>query len=75
MDETFIRTTTLPEWLKEKHFKDKDFYSIDELIATIEDQDADIERLEEELEDLRRDREENYRPLTERERIGICLYQ
>ena len=45
MDEVFIRTWTLPEWLVKKYFKDKDFYSIDELIAIIEDLSDDYESL------------------------------
>lgn len=60
MDEVFIRTLTLPEWLERKYFKDKDFYSVDELISIIEDLDADVEKLQDELKELHNDIEENY---------------
>ena len=71
MDETFIRTLTLPEWLVKKYFKDKDFYSIDELIGIIEDLDSDVERLEEKVKDLEYDIQENYRPIPYSEMVGI----
>ena len=71
MDEVFIRTWTLPEWLVKKYFKDKDFYSIDELIGIIEDLDSDVERLEDELKDIKRDMEDNYRPIPYAEQVGI----
>ena len=32
MDEIFINTYNLPEWLVKKYFNEKDFYSIEELI-------------------------------------------
>lgn len=58
MDEVFIRTWTLPEWLSKKYFSEKDFYSIDELIALIEDLDSDLEMLQEKYEDLKNKDEE-----------------
>lgn len=61
MDEVFIRTWTLPEWLAKKYFKDKDFYSIDELIAIIEDLDAEVEHIQESYESFRQDVEDNYK--------------
>jgi hypothetical protein len=70
MNEVYIRTWVLPEWLKEKYFKNQAFYSIDELIGIIEDLDADVERLEEELEDFKRDRDDNYKLMTTEEQIG-----
>lgn len=70
MEEIFIRTWTLPEWLCKKYFKNIDYVSIDDLIAIIEDLDSDKERLEEELEDLKIDLEENYRPISSEEMYG-----
>ena len=61
MDEVFIRTWTLPEWLGRKYFKDKDFYSIDELVSIIEDLDSEAEDWKEKYEDLEKDLQENYR--------------
>lgn len=71
MDEVFIRTWTLPEWIVKKYFKDKDFYSINELIGIIEDLDCDVERLEDELKDIKSDMEDNYRPIPYSEQVGI----
>ena len=70
MEEIFIRTWTLPEWLCKKYFKNIDYVSIEDLIAIIEDLDSDKEELEEELEDLKNDLEENYRPISSEEMYG-----
>lgn len=61
MDEVFIRTWTLPEWLGKKYFKGKDFYSIDELISLIEDLDSELDHVKEEFEDFKSDVEDNYK--------------
>ncbi len=71
MNEVFIRTDTLPEWEKEKYFREKDFYSIDELIAIIEDLDSELEMVREEYDDFKRDVEDNYRPLSIAEQVDI----
>lgn len=71
MTEVYVKVNELPSWLVKKYFDEKDFYSIAELIAIIEDVDSDKERLEEELEDLKRDVEDNYRPISPEEMYGI----
>jgi len=71
MTEVYVKVNELPSWLVKKYFDEKDFYSIAELIAIIEDIDSDKERLEEELEDLKRDVEDNYRPISPEEMYGI----
>ena len=70
MEEIFVRTYTLPEWLCIKYFKNVDYVSVEDLIAIIEDLDSDKERLEEELEDLKNDLEENYKPISSEEMYG-----
>lgn len=71
MDEVFIRTWTLPEWLAKKYFKNQDFVSVDDLIAIIEDLDSDLESLQETYEDFKRDVEDNYKPIPYEEQVGI----
>lgn len=44
---------------------------IEELESVIEEKNDLIQRLEEELDDFKRDVEDNYRPLTYAELIGI----
>ena len=70
MDEVFIRTWTLPEWLGKKYFKDKEFYSIDELIVIIEDLDSELEHTKEEFEDFKQEVEDNYRFVGMAEQVG-----
>lgn len=70
MDEVFIRTWTLPEWLCNKYFKNVDYVSLEDLISIIEDLDSDKEKLEEELEDLKRDLQDNYKPISYEEMYG-----
>lgn len=70
MDEVFIRTWTLPEWLEKKYFKDKEFYSIEELISIIEEIDSELEHTKEEYEDFKQDVEDNYKPISQREAVG-----
>ena len=70
MDEIFMRTWTLPKYIGEKYFKEKDYYSIDELIAIIEDLDDKLEEIKEEYKDFKQDVEDNYKRMTTREQIG-----
>ena len=69
MEEVFIRTWTLPEWLAKKYFKDKDFYSIDELIGIIEDLDADLDMLKDEYEEYKEYVKSNFKELTYQEQV------
>lgn len=70
MEEVFIRTWTLPEWLCRKYFKVQDFVSVEDLVSIIEDLDSDLENLKEEYEDFKNDVEDNYRHIDTREAVG-----
>ena len=60
VDEVF---TKVPNYgVFKELFKNKDFISIDDLWATIEDMNWEIEHLEEQLHDLEQDLEDNYVP-------------
>lgn len=50
---------------------DKDLLTIEDLLGIIEDLYFENERLQEELEDEKRDKEENYKPLSPYELYGI----
>lgn len=70
MDEIFVRTLTLPQWLCDKYFKNQDFVSIDKLISIIEDLDSDLESLKEEFEDYKQEVNDNYKFVGQAEQIG-----
>ena len=69
MNDVLINTNNLSQWLKEKYFYRRDYYSIDELISIIEDLDADVERLKEEFEDFKKYVESNYKELSYAEQV------
>ena len=67
MDEVLIKVTGY-----EKYFIDKkELYTIVEVLNRLEDLYLDNEVLEEELEDLKRDIEDNYKPVPLSEQVGI----
>lgn len=67
MDDVLIKVTGY-----EKYFVDKkELYTIVEILNRLEDVCLDNEVLEEELEDLKRDIEDNYKPISVSEQVGI----
>ena len=54
-----------------KSFKEKDVYSGDEILDTIQDLESEKFRLEEELEDLKQNVEENYKRIPANEQYEI----
>ena len=69
MDEVFINIKGY-DWL-EKHYKNKDYVSIGELITVIEDLDYEIDRLNEKIANMREDIQDFYTPKTPYEILGI----
>lgn len=69
MENVFIKTGEF-EILNDL-FPDKDLISVDELIGALEDQQFDIKNLEEQIEDLNRDIEENYKLIDKYDELGI----
>ena len=47
------------------------FISTDNLLSIIEDLMCEVDRLQEELEDMEQDRQDNYRPIPVAEQVGI----
>jgi peptidoglycan hydrolase CwlO-like protein len=52
-------------------FPNKDYLSIDDLLADYEDAFNEIEDLKEKIEDLEKDIEDNYKPIPITEQLGI----
>ena len=71
MGEVYLRTIDLPSWLADKYFYGKDIISVEDLVGTLEDLDSDYDMLEEKFEDFKRDVEDNYKPLSMAEQVGI----
>ena len=69
MDEVYIDMRNENEWIR-KYF-DKDWVSIEELLATIEDLDSEIENWKEKYEDLEEYLRENYKPITYAEQVCV----
>lgn len=61
MNEVFLRTKDLPEWVVDRFFQDKDIISIDELYWEFENLICDFDELEEKYNDFRQNVEENYK--------------
>lgn len=70
MNEVFIRTRDLPEWLAKKYFCEADLHTIEELIGIIEELDGELERIMEAFEDFKQNVEENYKFIGTKEQIG-----
>ena len=69
MDEVYIDMRNENKWIS-KYF-DKDWVSIEELLATIEDLDSEIENWKEKYEDLEEDLRENYKPIPYAEQVCV----
>ena len=70
MDQIYIKTNDLASWIADRYFYGKDFITIEELNVALENLSSDYEMLEQKFEDLKRDVEDNYKPLTTEEQIG-----
>ena len=70
MEDVLIRTNQLPNWVDEKYFRGTDLASIDDLIGVIEDLRSDLDILQDEYDDFKKQVEDNYKPLSQAELIG-----
>ena len=70
MNNVYISVTELSSYIQERYFKNKDLITIEDLIWEFEDLYSDYQHLIEEFEDFKRDVEDNYKPITQREAIG-----
>lgn len=69
MDEVYIDMRKENAWIR-KYFN-SDLVSIEELLATIEDLDGEIEHWKEKYEDLEEDLRDNYRAIPYNEQVGV----
>ena len=69
MDEVFIDIRKENTWIR-KYF-DTDFVSIEQLLATIEDLDGEVENWKEKYQDLEEDLRENYKPIPYSEQVCV----
>jgi len=60
MNSVYIKTDELSSWLKEKYFKDKDLVTIDELLDAFENVADELDWLQNEFDDFKREISENY---------------
>lgn len=52
------------------HFKNKDFVSVEDVLTELEQVIDDMETLQEEFDDYKRDVEDNYKPISYAEQVG-----
>ena len=70
MNEVYIKVEDLGGVI-DKYFKGKDLITVIELIGLCEDLSCDLERLQEEYEDLQEQLRDNYRPISEYTMYGL----
>lgn len=53
------------------HFKEKDVYTWEEVLGIIEDMEGELHSLQEEYDDFKQNVEDNYKPISYAEQVGI----
>lgn len=69
MKEVYIKVKDL-SWVNER-FTNRDIVTLEEIISDYQDVLGMLDGFEEELEDLKQDIEDNYRPITNKEMYDI----
>ena len=70
MERVYIDIRKENQWIR-KYFNNKDFISVDDLLDVIENLDSEVECLKEQIEDIKQDRDDNYRPIPYSEQICV----
>lgn len=70
MEKVYILKEDVNKWIG-KYFGNKDFVSVDELLDIIENLDDEVTYLKEQIEDIKQDRDDNYRPISYYEQYAI----
>lgn len=70
MENVYIKVAELNEYVA-KYFPKQDIVSVEELIATIEDLDVELDREREKYKDLEQNLQDNYKPIGPYQMYGI----
>ncbi len=70
MECMYIKTEDLNKWVA-KYFPNKDLITVDDLLAVIEELDAELENEKEKCEELENNMRDNYRPVSPYTMYGI----
>ncbi len=70
MDNIYIKTRELPNWVDEKYFRGTDLASIEDLIGIIEELKDDLDYLQEDYDNYIQYVKDNYKFIDTREAIG-----
>jgi hypothetical protein len=54
-----------------EHFQEKDIYSWHEILEIIENMESELHNLQEEYDDFKQNVEDNYKPISYAEQVGI----
>lgn len=74
MNKVYIDIRNQYQWVR-KYFMNKDLVTIEDLIGVIEDLDSEVGMLNEQLEDIKQDVKDNYKPISHWEQYGISKDQ
>lgn len=70
MDNVYVDLRNEDRWIKEL-FRNKDFVSVEDLLGKCEDLKDELDHVIEELEDFKKDVEDNYKPIPVSEQLDI----
>jgi len=65
----YVSTKEMASWVVDKHFRNKDLVSVDELLCALEDALDDLEHLQEEFDDYKEYIESNYKEMSWKEQV------
>ncbi len=70
MDNVYLRKEDLPHWVTD-YFGKQELISIDDLICYIEDLQEEVDEWKTNYEELERDLEDNYKPISKAEQYDV----
>ena len=70
MDSVYLRKDDLPTWIT-AYYENQELVSIDDLISCIEDLQSEADEWKYKYEELERDLEENYKPISKADQYDM----